>query len=127
MCDVNKWEHLQWNVADKSKILNKYNRDVKSIKEDVDSIRDWMKKQPHISSYDVCKFANIFCFFVDVCVFVLTNFAGDNMIEFMLIFNKFRMEITKKRIDMYFSIRKFFPEFFAIMDNKDLANIIAAT
>lgn len=50
----NKWEYLCWYDVNKNNILSKYNRDMISIRDDIDSIRDWMKKQPHLTNYHVC-------------------------------------------------------------------------
>lgn len=40
------------------------------------------------------------------------NFSDDNMIEMFLVTNKFSIERTKERLDMYYTIRSLIPEIY---------------
>lgn len=43
---------------------------------------------------------------------IFLPFPADNKIELFLILNKFSFEKTKKKLDVYYTVRSFIPEFF---------------
>lgn len=74
---------------ERKRILQVYNRDEASLKEDVECVKKWIKSQPH-----------------------LPEVMDDRQIERFLTQNKFSIERTKERIDMYYTIRELVPEFY---------------
>lgn len=66
-----------------------YNKTEEDVKCDLNSLREWLQKQPHLPQ-------NI----------------TDKLLENILIRNKFRIEKTKQKIDKYYSLRNVLPEFF---------------
>ncbi|XP_023311854.1 uncharacterized protein LOC108905892 [Anoplophora glabripennis] len=61
----------------------------KDVDGDIEIIRNWVKSQPH-----------------------LPEMPSDNMIEFFLAINKFSVERTKQKLDMYYTIRPLIPEIY---------------
>ncbi|XP_044739733.1 retinol-binding protein pinta-like [Chrysoperla carnea] len=79
-------------------VLKQYNQSIDDVRQCIDIVLEWMKKQPQIpiDSYD----ENVL----------------NRIIESHLILNKFSIEKTKSKIDLYYACRNYFPEFF---DNWD--------
>ncbi|RZC38350.1 CRAL TRIO domain containing protein [Asbolus verrucosus] len=80
---------------EKDQVRKYYNINETQIKEDIDLIREWLKKQPHLPQ-------NI----------------TDDFIEKVLLRNKFRVERTKQKLDNYYKLRGDNREFM-----KDFQNI----
>ncbi|KAG5894743.1 hypothetical protein JTB14_006162 [Gonioctena quinquepunctata] len=78
---------------DVSKVLDKgleaFNKTSENLKEDIRILREWAERQPH-----------------------LPEIPGDHMIAASLIMNKFSIENTKQKIDMYYTMRSIYPDFF---------------
>ncbi|XP_023013369.1 retinol-binding protein pinta [Leptinotarsa decemlineata] len=72
--------------------LKQYNKTENDLKQDIQIIKKWVESQPH-----------------------LPEVPDDNMLTCFLMINQFSIENTKERIDMYYSMRSLFPDFF---DNK---------
>ncbi|RZC41305.1 CRAL TRIO domain containing protein, partial [Asbolus verrucosus] len=71
------------------KALELFDRTEKSFEEDVETVREWMKSQPH-----------------------LPEIMEDVKIRNFLILNKCSVEKTKQKIDMYYTIRSLIPDFY---------------
>ncbi|KAF2896943.1 hypothetical protein ILUMI_09237 [Ignelater luminosus] len=82
-------ELLQYSELEREKILKIYGRTPQNICQDIDSIKEWLEKQPH-----------------------LPEIPDNKIIENFLLMNKFKIEKVKQKIDMYYSIRTLIPEFF---------------
>ncbi|XP_063905698.1 alpha-tocopherol transfer protein-like [Zophobas morio] len=72
------------------------NDDPKTRDRDLESIKEWLRQEPH-----------------------LPDAFGDKAILNFLRWGKFSLEKTKKRMDMYFTIRSAFPHLFT---NRDISN-----
>ncbi|XP_068915296.1 retinol-binding protein pinta-like [Tenebrio molitor] len=79
---------------EKKRIREYYNLSEDQIKEDVERIKSWKEKQPHLP-YDVT----------------------DEFIEIVLLRNKVRMERTKQKLDNYFSLRWYLKDLIENMEN----------
>ncbi|KAJ3624285.1 hypothetical protein MTP99_017923 [Tenebrio molitor] len=64
-----------------------FNKDEQSAKEDVQMVKEWLRTQHH-----------------------LPEMMNDNMILNFLIMNKFSIERTKQKIDMYYTIKNVIPD-----------------
>ncbi|RZC41034.1 CRAL TRIO domain containing protein [Asbolus verrucosus] len=71
------------------KPLELFDRTEKSFEEDVETVREWMKTQPH-----------------------LPEIMEDGKIRNFLILNKCSVEKTKQKFDMYYTIRGLIPDFY---------------
>ncbi|RZC42357.1 CRAL TRIO domain containing protein [Asbolus verrucosus] len=71
------------------KALELFDRTEKSFEEDVETVKEWMKTQPH-----------------------LPEIMEDAKIRNFLILNKCSIEKTKQKIDMYYTIRSLIPDFY---------------
>ncbi|KAG5886263.1 hypothetical protein JTB14_020826 [Gonioctena quinquepunctata] len=60
-----------------------------NLREDINIIKEWVATQPH-----------------------LPEIPNDLMITNFLLMNKFSIENVKQKIDMYYTMRKLFPDFF---------------
>ncbi|KAG5883899.1 hypothetical protein JTB14_037183 [Gonioctena quinquepunctata] len=69
--------------------LKRYDRTQENLKEYTDIMKEWLKDQLH-----------------------LPEIPTDNTIRSFLMMNKFSIENTKQSIDMYYTMRSLFPEFF---------------
>nr|XP_023013368.1 alpha-tocopherol transfer protein-like [Leptinotarsa decemlineata] len=68
----------------------KYNNKTEDeLKQDIQILQEWVETQPH-----------------------LPEVPDNNMMTCFLMMNKFSIENTKRRIDMYYSMRSLFPDFF---------------
>lgn len=58
-------KYLEYTLVQKESVLNKYERTVESIKEDIQAIKLWLEKQPHIPKNlgKLLLFLNIFMYF----------------------------------------------------------------
>ncbi|CAH1104013.1 unnamed protein product [Psylliodes chrysocephalus] len=83
----------------KVKILERFDKTEKDLEEDVELIQDWFKSQPH-----------------------LPEIPSTNMIEFFLVNSKFSKEITKQKLDMYYTVRSIFPDFYQGLNPKTTRN-----
>ncbi|XP_074039784.1 alpha-tocopherol transfer protein-like isoform X2 [Leptinotarsa decemlineata] len=85
----NKQEYYE-NISDvKKKALASNDKTEEDLENDIKIIREWIKQQPH-----------------------LPEIASDKLITSFLMMNKFSIEKTKERLDMYYTMRSIFPEFF---------------
>ncbi|KAG5886268.1 hypothetical protein JTB14_020831 [Gonioctena quinquepunctata] len=90
------------HVLEKGLEVNQKNQE--NLREDVDIIKEWAITQPH-----------------------LPEIPNDLMITNFLLMNKFSIENVKQKIDMYYTMRSLFPDFFvnkhplssAMMDQMD--------
>ena len=87
------------------KIRNELNEDVDTRDDHLKIIKEWLQKQPHLPKN-----------FDDPCI--LTFLRGC----------KFSLEKTKRKLDMYFSMRTAIPEFFCNRNvrNPELVQIMKA-
>ncbi|KAJ3644919.1 hypothetical protein Zmor_022617 [Zophobas morio] len=74
----------------KKNFYESFGRTEESVDDDVTIIKEWMKTQPH-----------------------LPELMEDVKIKNFLSLNKFSLEKTKEKIDMYYTIRALIPDFFA--------------
>ncbi|XP_014287399.1 alpha-tocopherol transfer protein-like [Halyomorpha halys] len=74
-------------------IRTELNEDVSTRDKDLEHIKDWLKRQPHLPAFD-----------------------DDQRIMTFLRGCKFSLEKTKRKLDMYFTMRAAVPEFFANRD-----------
>ncbi|CAH1377278.1 unnamed protein product [Tenebrio molitor] len=86
---------------EKRKIHEYYNVDEKQIKEDVMMIKSWKEKQPH-----------------------LPDILTDDLIEKMLLRNKFRVERTKHKLDNYYSLRGLYKDLIQNLESVYFANVL---
>ncbi|KAK4878155.1 hypothetical protein RN001_010661 [Aquatica leii] len=80
---------LEYTEDDVKKIWAKHEKTKNDVKQDVDIISKWLKTQPH-----------------------LPEAPDERIIERFLLLNKFRLEVTKQKIDMYYTVRSMIPEFY---------------
>ncbi|KAJ8947673.1 hypothetical protein NQ318_009557 [Aromia moschata] len=86
-------------TTDRQKVRDSFGKSEKDAAKDVAIIRDWIKTQPHLPEVPMCeKFER--------------HLEGDELIEAFLVTNKFSIEMTKPKIDMYYSIRALIPEMY---------------
>ncbi|RZC39700.1 hypothetical protein BDFB_012916 [Asbolus verrucosus] len=71
------------------KALELFDRTEKSFEEDVETVKEWMKTQPH-----------------------LPEIMEDVKIRNFLILNKCSIEKTKQKVDMYYTIRSLIPDLY---------------
>ncbi|XP_031332058.1 alpha-tocopherol transfer protein-like isoform X2 [Photinus pyralis] len=71
------------------KVLELYGRTEEAARIDVEKVKEWFRKQPHLPELPV-----------------------DELIERFLITNKFHVEAVKSKLDVYFSVRTLLPEFY---------------
>ncbi|CAG9854764.1 unnamed protein product [Phyllotreta striolata] len=91
------------------KIFAEFGKTDEDVAKDREIVSEWLKTQAH-----------------------LPETPARNMIDLFLIFNKFSVEITKQKLDMYYTVRSVFPDFFdnihpnsAVMrNNYNSSNII---
>lgn len=93
---MSTFDLIQCTQEERTLILKKFGRDVKTVQKDIICIRDWLAKLPH-----------------------LPQDISDRKIEIFLVFNKFSLEKAKKKIDLYYTIRCFLPEFYSRTYSKD--------
>ncbi|KAK5638983.1 hypothetical protein RI129_013278 [Pyrocoelia pectoralis] len=102
---MSRLEILKYTTDDRKHILEKYEKTVEDLPEDVNTIREWIKNQPH-----------------------LPEILEDDVIERFMLLNKFRIEVTKQKIDAYYSLRSIIPEFYDKNPNgeliRDITNIV---
>ncbi|KAF5284662.1 hypothetical protein FQR65_LT13493 [Abscondita terminalis] len=73
----------------RDRLLDVLGRSRDVVNRDVENIRVWLTKQPH-----------------------LPDTLEDHVIERFLVMSKFYLEIAKSKIDMYFTVRSLIPEFY---------------
>uniref|UniRef100_A0A1Y1NK21 CRAL/TRIO N-terminal domain-containing protein n=1 Tax=Photinus pyralis TaxID=7054 RepID=A0A1Y1NK21_PHOPY len=86
---MSSFDLLKCTPEERKCILAKYDKTPENIREDVQTVKNWIKSQPH-----------------------LPEVPEDGLIERFLLLNKFRIEIAKRKIDGYYSIRSLIPEFY---------------
>ncbi|KAJ3644409.1 hypothetical protein Zmor_022142 [Zophobas morio] len=86
---------FQINEEAKKKIYEEFNRKEEIIGEDVETIKNWLKTQPH-----------------------LPEVMEDAPIKNFLHLSNFSVEKTKRKIDMYYTIRSLMPEFYITSNPK---------
>uniref|UniRef100_A0A1B6JMR4 CRAL-TRIO domain-containing protein n=1 Tax=Homalodisca liturata TaxID=320908 RepID=A0A1B6JMR4_9HEMI len=74
-------------------VCENFNTSVKQVEQDVETLRDWLKSQPH-----------------------LPQSASDTMLKAYMIGCKNRMEQVKQRLDNYYTVRKVMPDIFEERD-----------
>nr|XP_023026691.1 alpha-tocopherol transfer protein-like [Leptinotarsa decemlineata] len=75
--------------TDNQKVRDVFQKSKKDVMEYIETIKMWFKTQPH-----------------------LPEVPSDQLIETFLVTNKFSVEETKKKLDMYYTIRSVMPECF---------------
>ncbi|KAG5886258.1 hypothetical protein JTB14_020821 [Gonioctena quinquepunctata] len=85
----NKFEYFDDISTTLKQALKVNNKTEKDMEYHVQIIKDWAKGQPH-----------------------LPETPDDHVIKAFLIFNKFTIENTKEKLDMYYRMRSLYPEFF---------------
>lgn len=80
---------LQVTSDEERRIKANYKKSEEELAEDVEILRDWLKKQPH-----------------------LPHDEEEHRLKMLLIINKFDLEKAKKKLDMYYSIKHLVPEFY---------------
>ncbi|XP_068915656.1 retinol-binding protein pinta-like isoform X1 [Tenebrio molitor] len=73
----------------REKVYKKFNKTQESVSEDVQIVRKWLQTQPH-----------------------LPEIMSDIAINKFLMLNKFSIEKTKQKIDMYYTIRSLLPDMY---------------
>ncbi|CAG9858107.1 unnamed protein product [Phyllotreta striolata] len=76
-------------ITDRNKIRECLGKTETDVKNDIETIRNWLKYQKH-----------------------LPESPTDVMLEFFLTNCKYSIEITKRNIDMYYTVRTLLPEFY---------------
>lgn len=76
-------------ITNREAVRESFGKSEKDVKADIGIIRDWFKTQPH-----------------------LPETPDDGMIELFLVTNKFSIERTKQKLDMYYTIRTLIPEIY---------------
>lgn len=102
-----------------SKLIRKeLNENVDTREKDLEIIKEWLTKQPHLPGFDGnfkvlidYNFSNQLG--IDTC-----KFSDDQRIMTFLRGCKFSLEKCKRKIDMYFTMRALVPEFFSNRDIK---------
>ncbi|CAH1163231.1 unnamed protein product [Phaedon cochleariae] len=84
------------------KALKEFDKTEEHLKDDINVIKDWLKTQPH-----------------------LPEISSDNHITNVLLTNKFSIENTKQKLDMYYTIRHLVPEIFGIANDIQQMQAIA--
>ncbi|XP_014259292.1 alpha-tocopherol transfer protein-like [Cimex lectularius] len=84
---------VQPNADMQIRIRSELNEDVSTRDKDLEHIKDWLKRQPHLPAFE-----------------------DDGRLMTFLRGCKFSLEKTKKKLDMYFTMRAAVPEFFANRD-----------
>uniref|UniRef100_A0A6P7H3W1 Uncharacterized protein LOC114345791 isoform X2 n=1 Tax=Diabrotica virgifera virgifera TaxID=50390 RepID=A0A6P7H3W1_DIAVI len=84
--DTKEW--LTWNQDEAlGRALKRNGKTLKQLEDDMHTIKDWMKTQHH-----------------------LPEVGSDGLIRNFLLGNKFSIEQTKEKVDMYYTIRHMMPE-----------------
>ncbi|XP_018564497.1 alpha-tocopherol transfer protein-like [Anoplophora glabripennis] len=76
-------------ITDRAAVRESFGKSEKEVKKDIAIILEWFKTQPH-----------------------LPEVPDDAMIENFLVTNKFSIERTKQKLDMYYTIRTLMPEIY---------------
>nr|CAD7198991.1 unnamed protein product [Timema douglasi] len=95
---------IQPNPEMQLRIRTELNEDVSTRNQDLEHIKEWVSKQPH-----------------------LPQFQDDGRLMTFLRGCKFSLEKTKRKLDMYFTMRAAIPEFFSNRDvnRKELQDILS--
>ncbi|KAJ8947672.1 hypothetical protein NQ318_009556 [Aromia moschata] len=76
-------------ITDRQKVRDAFGKTVQDVETDVEILRNWIKTQSH-----------------------LPETPDYNMIEWFLVNNKFSIERTKEKLDVYYTIRGLLPELY---------------
>lgn len=99
----------QYTSNDELEVYRIYGRTPESFAEDVETVREWSKKQPHFPEVPR---ELLMDFNFDCINFYFINVKADVLIKSFLRSSKCSVERVKQRLDMYYAIRNFTPEFF---------------
>lgn len=102
-----KCDLFQYTVKDELEVYKTYGRTPESFAEDVDTVREWSKKQLHFPEVPRKLLTNKFAF-----VGAILNIVANVLIKSFLRSSKCSVERVKQRLDMYYTIRNFAAEFF---------------
>ncbi|KAF5284661.1 hypothetical protein FQR65_LT13492 [Abscondita terminalis] len=86
---MSRFSLLRYSDDDVAEIVGKFGATVDSVRRDVDVVVGWLKTQSH-----------------------LPEIFDEGVIKRFLLLNKCRIEIVKKKIDMYYTVRSMIPEFY---------------
>ncbi|XP_063916407.1 retinol-binding protein pinta-like isoform X3 [Zophobas morio] len=79
----------------KKRVYEIFNRTEEMVKEDAQTVKEWMKSQPH-----------------------LPEILSDTQIKNFLNLNKFSLEKAKQKIDMYYTMRSLMADFYSVSNPK---------
>ncbi|KAJ8932600.1 hypothetical protein NQ314_014566 [Rhamnusium bicolor] len=88
-------------INDRQKVRDAFGKSEKDVLADIEIVRNWLKNQPHLPEITSM-----------ILVVLFLSLPGDILIESFLITNKFSIERTKQKLDMYYTIRSFIPEMY---------------
>ena len=103
---------LSISSNERAEILKHYDVSEAQVKEDVELIKSWKQKQPHLPE-------NISGVPIKHYFVTNKNFFSDDFIARIFLRNKFRVERTKEKLDNYFTLRGYHDDLV-----KDLENIV---
>lgn len=116
-----KLENLITEDRDKllREVLESHNKTEEELRKDVEIIKKWLNTQKHLpeipgefENIDLPELINPIFIYKTFHKDKSLTFSGDTVIANFLTMNKFSIEMSKQKLDMYYTIRNIFPEIF---------------